>query len=287
MPANPAPWQKLASINAHPRDKRIEFDEPTHRYTVDGVCEGWTSCTTLIHAFFSHFDADAVIKKMMASPKWPQNKMYGKTAQEIKKEWNDNGARASAQGSRLHLQAEYLYNEAYDMIEPEMKETVQWQYIMNFFNKHDKDYKMARSEWEVFSEPHKLAGSIDCVFKKSDGTYAIYDWKFCNKMVMENSWEKGYGPCAHLDNTNYWHYSIQLSVYKWFLTTYYDLNITELALVLINPTNNNYKKYWVNDLRDVVEEMLQCRLQAVQKGLKEPVDFSDYPEELRPPVKHH
>ena len=287
MPKNPAPWQKLARVNAHPRDARIEFDEPTHRYTIDGVCEGWTSCTTLIHQMFPHFDADTVIEKMMTSPKWPQNKMYGKTAEEIKKEWSDNGARASSLGSLLHLQCEMTYNEAYEEMDKELMKTTQWEYFMNFFKKHDKDYKMFRTEFEVFSEPHKLAGSIDAVFKKSDGTYAIYDWKFCNKMVMENRWEKGYGPCAHLDHTNYWHYSIQLNIYRWFLQTYYDMKITELALVLISPSNDNYKKYWVNDLSDVVEEMLECRLQAVQKGLKDPVDFSGYPENIRSPQKHH
>ena len=46
-------------------------------------------------------------------------------------------------------------------------------------------------------------------------------------------------------------------------------------------------KFWVNDLADVVAEMLECRLQAVQKGLKEHVDFSGYPENIRPPQKHH
>ena len=228
MPANPAPWQKLARVNAHPRDKRIEFDEPTHRYTVDGVCEGWTSCTTLIHSFFPHFDADEVIKKMMASPKWPQNKMYGKTAEEIKKEWADNGARASGQGTKAHLLIEHALNEAYDEMDKEMMETDYWRYFQKFEKKHKDLLQIYRTEWEVFSEPHKLAGSIDAIFKKSDGTYAIGDWKFLKEMKMENRWEKGYGPCAHLDNTNYWLYTIQVSTYKWFLQTYYGIKITEL-----------------------------------------------------------
>jgi len=287
MPANPAPWEKLARLNVHPRDKRVEFDEPTHRYTVDGVCEGWTSCTGLIHSFFPHFDADAVIKKMMASPKWPQNKMYGKTAEEIKKEWSDNGARASEQGTACHAMIEFYYNNSPEEIDPKMYEMKQWEYFQNFLKKHE-DYEMYRSEWIVFSEPHKLAGSIDAVFrKKSDGSFAIYDWKFLKEMKMENRFEKGYGPCAHLDNTNYWAYTIQVSTYKWFLETYYGIKISELALVMINPANNNYKKFWCNDLSDVVEEMLQCRLQAVQKGLKEHVDFSDYDPSICPPEKHH
>ena len=86
----PQPWQTLSFKNEHPRDKSIVFDEPTHVYTVNGTYEGFKSCTGFVHNFFPHFDAAAVIKKMMSSPKWPQSKWYGKTAKEIKDEWNNN-----------------------------------------------------------------------------------------------------------------------------------------------------------------------------------------------------
>jgi hypothetical protein len=46
-------------INKHERDDRIQFEEASHIYTVDGVRAGWTSCTGFLHNFFSHFDADA------------------------------------------------------------------------------------------------------------------------------------------------------------------------------------------------------------------------------------
>ncbi len=90
------PWQRLAVKHVHPRDARISFEEESHTYTIDGVKEGWTSCTTFIHSFFQHFDPDAVIAKMMSSRKWPESKYYGMTAEEIKKQWSDSGAEASA-----------------------------------------------------------------------------------------------------------------------------------------------------------------------------------------------
>ena len=77
-------WQRLAVVNKHERDDRIQFEEETHTYTIDGVRKGWTSCTGFLHNFFGHFDADAVIAKMMSSSKWVESKYYGMTAEAIK-----------------------------------------------------------------------------------------------------------------------------------------------------------------------------------------------------------
>ena len=43
MPKNPLHWQSLAIKNRNPRDLCIEFDEPTHRYTINDEYKGWIS----------------------------------------------------------------------------------------------------------------------------------------------------------------------------------------------------------------------------------------------------
>ena len=88
MPKNPLPWQSLAVKHRHPRDLDIEFDEPTHRYYIKGDTTGWISGTGFLHAFFPHFDAEKTIQKMMKSANWANSKYYGKTAKEIKAEWD-------------------------------------------------------------------------------------------------------------------------------------------------------------------------------------------------------
>ena len=80
----------LSKKNSHPRDKNIVFDEGPHIYTIKGD-SNYMSVTTWNHSHFPHFNPDSVIKKMMASKKWPNNKYFGKTPEEIKKIWNDNG----------------------------------------------------------------------------------------------------------------------------------------------------------------------------------------------------
>jgi len=264
----PQPWQELSYCNAHPRDAYLQFDEPTHVYTVNGSSKGIISCTKFLHEFFPHFDADAIIRKMMSSPKWPKSKYYGQTAEEIKKGWNDNGAEASGAGTALHLAIEQFLHGHPEMIPAAVKETVEWKYYENFWADVSQDLVPYRSEWEVWSEEYKLAGSIDMVFyRKSDNSYVIYDWKRSKEIKKESNFgETGYGPLAHIPNLNYWTYTIQLNVYRWFLETYYDLKISDMYIVIFHPNNSNYKRFRLNRLNDEVQGMLSARLRAVKAG---------------------
>jgi ATP-dependent exoDNAse (exonuclease V) beta subunit len=267
MPKNPQSWQSLAFKNRHPRDLQIEFDEPTHRYTVNGSSDGWTSCTGFLHSFFPHFDPDTTIKKMMKSPKWPQSKYYGMTASEIKNQWNSSGKEASEAGTAMHLGIEMFHNDA--EVDDSIKDSVEWKYFQNYWKECGEDLEPYRTEWEVWSEEHKLAGSIDMIYRrKSDGKFIIYDWKRSKEIKTTNTFENGYAPLGHLPNCNYWHYTLQLNVYKWFLETFYGLEVAELYLIILHPDNTNYRRLRLNILPDEVQEMLNCRKRAVEAGSK-------------------
>jgi len=262
MPANPLPWQSLAVKNRNPRDLCIEFDEPTHRYTVNGTSNGWISCTGFLHTFFPHFDADATIKKMMKGKNWATSKYYGMTASEIKAQWNASGKEASEAGTAMHLGIEMFHNNA--TVDQSIQDSVEWKYFQNFWKDYGDDLEPFRTEWEVWSEEHKLAGSIDMIYrKKSDGTFVIYDWKRSKDIKTSNDWENGYAPVHHLPNCNYWHYTLQLNVYKWFLETFYGCVVSDLYLIILHPDNKNYRRLRLNILTEEVEAMLACRKRAL------------------------
>lgn len=270
MPKNPLKWQSLARKNRNPRDLCIEFDEPTHKYTVNGTSAGWTSCTGFIHSFFPHFNADATITKMMKSPKWSSNKYFGMSREEIKKKWADSGKEASGLGTEMHLAIEQFHNDAHDEIDPKIYETKEWKYFQNYWKDCGSDLEPYRTEWEVWSEDHKLAGSIDMIYRrKSDGKFVIYDWKRSKEIKTTNQFETGYPPLEHLPHTNYWHYTLQLNIYRWFLQTFYGLEVADLYLIVLHPDNGNYKRIHLNILEDEVDDMLNCRLRAVQEGCKQ------------------
>jgi len=265
----PEDWQVLATKNKHPRDDHIRFFEPTHTYYIDGSSTNVTSCTGFLHQFFPHFDAKATIQKMMRSPKWAQSKYFGKTATEIETGWSDSGKEASGLGTAMHLAIEQFLNGAHKRIDPAVKDTPEWQYFMNFWELHGHDLEPYRMEWEVWSAPHLLCGSIDGVFKRrSDGKIVLYDWKRSKEIKSTNDYEKGYAPVDHLPNCNYWHYTLQLNTYRWFLETLYGLEVGDMYLVILHPNNPNYRRIRLNRLEKEVLDMLECRKRALELGAK-------------------
>ncbi len=288
MPA--LPWQILWKNNEHPRDKDIIFYEPTHTYTVKGITEGYISCTGFLHDFFGHFDPDAILKKMRSSRNWPNSKYYGRTDEDIKAEWAANGRNASEKGTAMHLAIEQFLNGAIDVsffkcpvenpnkvdVPEEVLNSKEWKYFLNFWKDYGDDLVPHRMEWEVWVEEIRLAGSIDAVFyRKSTKDYIILDWKRSKEIKTDNKFQSGLGPVSHLPDCNYWHYTLQLNVYRWILQTYYGMKISDLAIVIFHPDNNNYKKFNLNILDDEVQSMVEARLRACKAGFKQKVLFDD------------
>ncbi len=268
----PEPWETLCHTHYHPRDDRITFYEPTHTYTIDGSSKGIISGTGFLHQFFPHFDAKATIKKMMSSPKWPANKYYGMTAQEIEQLWSNKGKEASTAGTAMHLAIEQFLNGAHEVILPEVRQTTEFQYFMNFWRDFGDDLEPWRAEWSVFSEEHMLCGQIDMLFRrKSDGAFLIYDWKRSREIKTSNEFSNGLPPIQHLEDCNYWHYTLQLNLYRWILEHLYGMKIAEMYLIICHPENGNYKRMRLNRLDSEIYDMLACRKRALEAKHSKPV----------------
>ncbi len=253
----------LAKLNPHERDTRIVFDEGPHIYYIDGSSEGYISCTTFNHNHFEHFDADKIISKMMSSDKWPQNKYYGKSREEIKAGWDKNRDEAAEAGTKMHYDIECYYNEC-----PNENDSIEYKYFKNFLEAYP-DLKPYRTEWTVFHEELKLAGSIDMIFEKPDGHLLIYDWKRSKEIVKTSGFNKwGNKECIeHLPDTNYWHYCLQLNTYKKILEDKYDKIVDEMYLVCLHPDNKNkdYQRIKVSNLQEEVNDLFEMRRKEIAK----------------------
>lgn len=241
----------LKQRNHHPRDDRLFFDEEPHIYYIDNDSSGVISVTTFVHKHFQAFDADTVIKNMRKGRKWnDKNKYFLMTDDEIKKSWDDNRIEASTAGTHMHKCIELFYNER-DV----HNDSPEYKMFLDFHRDHSH-LKAYRTEWEVFLEEYKLAGSIDMVFENPDGTFSIYDWKRCKEIKRANYFGKGKFPIHHMDDCNYVHYTLQLNIYKYILETKYDIKIKDMFLVSLHPNQTSYIKHEVFDKKDAVEDML-------------------------------
>ncbi len=270
----------LCVRNAHPRDKRIQFFEEEHKYIVDLEPERtYTSVTTWIHEHFEKFDSDKIIQKMMSGAKWKEgHKYWGMTSDQIKAQWNTNKESVSGAGTDLHYEIECFHNDkrfTFDYTNKELFEMymyhkgkdlqntpIEWQYFMNFIKDHPH-LKPYRTEWVVFNEDIKISGSIDMVYENPDGTLSIYDWKRSKNITRINTYNKfALPPCiCHLPDSNFWHYALQLNMYKYILETKYNKIIKELYLVRLHPEaeEKNYELIQLPILKTEINDLIQER----------------------------
>jgi hypothetical protein len=118
----------------------------------------------------------------------------------------------------------------------EIERGPEWEFFIKFVEDHP-NLKPYRTEWMVYHEDIKLAGSIDMVYENPDGTLEIYDWKRCKEITSLNNWNQfSTNPAlCHLPAANFWQYSLQLNTYKRILEDKYGKTVTKLCLVRIHP----------------------------------------------------
>lgn len=262
--ATPKP-DHLARVNAHERDQYISFDEGPHIYTVHGDTT-YTSVTTWNHHLFEKFDADAVAKNILKKRKWkndPTYKYYQKSLEEIKAMWSST--EASEAGTKMHFDIECYYNGL-----EVNNDSIEYKYFMEFA----RDYahlEPYRTEWCVYYEELKLSGSIDMVFRdKNTGEFYIYDWKRTKGIEFEGfGGKKSHVPCiAHLDDSNFWHYSLQLNTYRAILEEKYGMKISGMYLIVLHPNNlcGTYDRIQCHDLRKEIADIFAMRRKMVEDG---------------------
>ena len=256
----------LSTINSHERDALIEFEEGPHIYKIRGDSSQYTSVTTWNHSHFEHFDADTIINKMMNSKNWKTNKYYGMTKEEIIAQWDASRDEASSAGTKLHYDIECYYNNCPTGVNFTTNSSLEYSYFLKFAEdyKHLKPY---RTEWMIWDSDVKIAGSIDMIFQEdADGdpdSILIYDWKRCKEITKSSNFNKyATTKCInHLPDTNFWHYSLQLNVYKYILEKNYGKKVNGLYLVCLHPSNKNgsYIRIPCADLQQEVGDLFEMR----------------------------
>ena len=253
----------LKKLHPHMRDYDVYLNEKDHIYTIKGE-SNYTSVTTFVNSLFEKFNADAIIDNMMSSSRWPSNKYYGMTKPEIKNLWNKNGSNASEAGTNLHLDIEKYYNGVnVDNDSDEFK----------YFLEFALDYKKLipyRTEQIIYSKEYRLAGSVDMLFINSqDGEeyLDIYDWKRVKEVVKHSKWNKWIQSdvVTYLPDTNYWHYALQLNIYKAIYNRSYDKKVRNLYLVCLHPDNKSYIRIPVVDLQEEVHVLLNKSMNKKSK----------------------
>jgi hypothetical protein len=195
----------------------------------------------------------------MNSTKWVKSKYFGKTKEEIAEEWSINGKESSRLGVSLHHYIDMFMNQetkkdkptnrdllehynncSYEIFEPiRCQNEVEWSYFLSFIESNP-DKIPYRSEWMVYNEDIKICGTIDMVYENPDGTLNIYDWKRCKNITK---FSYGKSSINHkmkpIPDSNYFHYVLQLGLYKFILESKYSKTVKQCWLVKLHPNNRS------------------------------------------------
>lgn len=189
----------------------VQYNHEEHRYYNGAVT--YRSATQIVEQFVHHFDTKERSEYM--------EHRYGGTAEFWRGSWKETNGTSLIRGNGIHdTQEQFLYNKGYDKI-------------------HDKDFivfnmKLYKSsvnyqqlpdgvypELKVWRHDWKIAGRIDKpIFETINTTrYGhIEDYKTNRRIRREGfNGRTMLGPLGHLQDCEFNHYALQLSLYQFML----------------------------------------------------------------------
>jgi hypothetical protein len=244
----------LVGNQPHNRDKRIIFDPINHRYYID-VNPDTISVSQLIDKFFPEFDSLTAATNLK-----PSHELYGLPVETIIKKWKEKGTEAADLGTKLHLQIESYYKDL-----PVEEKSIEYGYFLKFKEKYPTMIPH-RTEWRIFDEDYLIAGTMDMIYKKDDGSYYMFDWKRSEKVVNQDgsiktsdpsNWytKYAYGDLNHLTDDSYYKYALQQNIYRYILEKKYGYRISSLNLLILHPNYDTFHWLKLPDMTQEVEYM--------------------------------
>ena len=279
----------------------IAFEEKAHRYwDVTDPSKKFTSVTTIIEKFGQPFDKEfwsayKALEKLLSADAWKIEKPsllkskkfdksllelhdiyendFNREQQAILDSWDEENRKSCERGTKIHADFENSFYKKKKNID-----ISKFQIGGKFECR--KDYTDLDLENAVYPEYliHRLspdgklciAGQIDLLVKKGNNII-VGDYKTNKEIKMKSFFDsktkssvKMKFPLNNLDDTNYWHYCLQLSTYAWMLQKLNpDFVIEDLVMIHIDH-KDKMTIYHLPYLKNEVEKMLAFYKKQVQ-----------------------
>ena len=202
----------------------IVFNAEDHSYKSINGSEGidWTSVTTLVSSLKKPFDAKAVAARVTKSKR---SKWYGIEPKTIEQIWKNEADRAVSLGTYYHNQREadlcsLASIEREGVTVPVISPSGEHNGIR--FAPLQKLDPGVYPEHMVYLKSAGICGQSDLV-EVVNGKVNIIDYKTNKEIKTESfiNWEgkseKMLDPVSHLDDCNFNHYALQLSIYMYII----------------------------------------------------------------------
>jgi len=246
--------------------KCITFIEKIHKYFINNEPSADKSVTGLISKFKPKFDED----------KWSsiKAKSLGISQDEMKFIWKESNVFSTTLGTYFHNIAESYYTkkpltlnksntisiigeEAYSNLKISLSTLVR---------QFDKFYKQTRDILEPVRNElvigdineSKVCGTMDLLcYNKITERYEIYDFKTNKNISSRSEYKQMFlPPLEHIPLCEFNIYSLQLSIYKYILEKYTNINIGAMYVVWFRRDSDSYETIEVTYYTSYVPSVL-------------------------------
>ena len=300
-------------MNIDKQNGKIAFSEKEHCYWNVNDNKKYISVTTLIGKFERPFDKDfwsayKALERILPKDSWMLEKKsllsskkfnkelldiyniteneFNKVQQDILDEWQRKNIESCERGTAKHLELEnsfYGSNRGNTLKKLGIggKFECKRNYTeLNLENGLYPEYLISRTSDDGIL---RIAGQIDLLIKQGN-EIILADWKTSEKIdkkggfdTQSKSTAKMLYPLNNLEDSNFWHYSLQLSTYAWMLQKLNpNFKIKDLILYHFDH-NDNETLYHCDYLKDEVQRMLYYyKKQLIQQELKnkrKPIEY--------------
>lgn len=237
----------------------FKFFEKDHHYEYKGERIG-ISVTRLIEDYCNEFNAEEVAERVAIK----QNK----TIQQVLDEWQYKNKFACEKGSTCHEYAQSLwsgkeYRQLYFDDSEEYLEAVSHIQVqaLSFCEDYQDRLEHLADEFVVGSEEYDIASAIDHLFiNKYTGGLVLVDYKTNSDIHKSEKYAKNMKvPLQHMKDYTLNHYYIQLSIYRYILEKYTDLEVSEMFIVYFSENIKNYEIIEIPYLKEEVIKILENR----------------------------
>lgn len=272
---------------------KVCFNDLNHCYfDINDESKQYISVTTLIHRYTQEFDKEfwsayKALEKLIPKESWTIEKKsllntkkfnkeilsvynisdldFNKTQQAILDEWDKKNKESCERGTKIHAELENsFYKNGKNVSLQKFGIGGKFECKKNYSNL-DLEYGVY-PEYLIYRESDdgilRLAGQIDLIVKQGN-EIIICDWKTNQEIKQKagfntqtKSTTKMKYPLNNLDDSNFWHYTLQLSTYAWMLQKLNPNFIIKDLIICHFDHKGNETIYHCDYLKDNVERML-------------------------------
>lgn len=264
-------------LSSNRRLQRIRFHSGSHRYFVledsGRVRSNFVSVTSLIARVFPKFDANSNALRIVESRRFRQrHKRYEKyfkqhgpsiledpvpvAAARLAEGWKEEGRKAAELGTAMHLDCENFYNDRPVLHPASAEHRMFLEYAQHMSN---LGYEPFATELMVYG--NGVSGAIDMLYKHSlTGAVVLRDWKRTKKLSSFGFGARSpFSVFAHLQAGNFVKYSLQLNLYAAILRKWYNIDVQDMAVVVLHPNNSTFIEKRVQRMDTETAELFRFR----------------------------